>query len=259
MESAIIIRNLSKTFENQVKGRTLEVLAGLDLEIKGGSFVVLHGPNGCGKSTLLHILADVETFISGEVSIFGRNPSELRPGVLFQNYALTLFPWLNVSDNIAFAFNDCYKSQVVKEQAVEDYLAHVGLLSDIKSILKSYPYELSGGQQQLVALARALFGQPKLVLLDEPFSALDANHKRSVSLMIRDRCKQIGATCVSAIHDLDEAILVADNILVLSQVPLRIKGSVNVTFSNGRNASILTTSDFFDYKRRLLEIIDKEI
>jgi len=251
---AIRAVRLTKTYSELDSARpTVSVMQDFLLEVKESSFTVLHGPNGCGKSTLIHILAGVEGYDCGEVEVLGESPDKANIGIVFQNYASTLFPWLNVLENIIFPVHSLHMSKRVAREKAKLLLQEIGF-SEILTRLGAYPYELSGGQQQLVAIARALITEPPVLLLDEPFSALDARHRDDAMLNVQRFCKDKGITCLFAIHDLDDAIVMADSLVILGPAPMRVKGIVNVHFTWPRTRMVLLKADFFELRRNVLEI-----
>lgn len=194
----------------------LEVLCGVDLELKKGEIVTLLGDSGCGKSTLLRLIAGLESANEGIISIDGKvvqdkktfiPPQRRKIAFVFQDYAL--FPHLTVRQNISFGLKDFSK----KEQ--EERIEEVSKMVNISELLKRYPHELSGGQQQRVAIARALATKPEILLLDEPFSNLDTNLKIEVSLELRRLIKELGIGAILVTHNRQEALSISDQIALL--------------------------------------------
>jgi len=258
VDITIDIKSLYKSYRDSTTDRSsIKVLEDFNLQVGRGKFTVLHGPNGCGKSTLIHILAGVEKYDSGTVSVLGKNPEKANIGIVFQNYSATLFPWLNVSDNICFALKDKNISKRDKIKRVKDFVESIKF-TEILDFLDAYPYQLSGGQQQMVAIARALFAEPPVLFFDEAFSALDAQHKENALLQVQQFCKEREITCISAIHDLDEAILIADNLLILSSDPMQIIENIMIKFDRPRKIQLLKSIDFFNLKKQALEIIQRK-
>ncbi|GGA41394.1 ABC transporter ATP-binding protein [Psychrobacillus lasiicapitis] len=208
--SYVVIEGLHKTYG------TNAVLANIDMTIEEGEFVTLLGPSGCGKSTILRIIAGLTDPTSGVVKIEGKNMSNIQPknrevGMVFQSYAL--FPNMTVKENVAFGLKMKKMNESEIEQKVKDALAIVHL-SDKEH---AFPHELSGGQQQRVALARALIVRPKVLLLDEPLSALDAQIRKKLQADLRSIQTELGMTMVLVTHDQEEAMAVSDKIFVMNK------------------------------------------
>jgi len=218
MSQAISVEALGKTFGGQA------ALLDVSFSISDGAFACLVGPSGCGKTTLLRILAGLETPSSGQVTLSGADVTRLSPalrsiGVVFQSYAL--FPNLTAAGNIAFGLHGKDWPQSRKRARIEEVLSLVGL----SGLEKRKPVQLSGGQQQRVALARALAPQPRFLLLDEPFSALDPHVRGVLRSELKDIQRQTGVTTVMVTHDQEEALALADLVVVLRAGRLEQTGS----------------------------------
>lgn len=205
---SILVENISKTFS------TFEALKRVNLEIKNGSFVALLGPSGSGKSTLLRIMAGLESADSGRIWVNGQDASFMKPqqreiGFVFQNYAL--FPHLTVEENISFGLDIRKIDHSLKKQRVQELLQ----LVQLEKFAERYPSQLSGGQKQRVALARALAIEPKVLLLDEPFAALDAKIRKQLRYWLRTLHTHLSLTTVFVTHDHQEALELAHEIVVL--------------------------------------------
>jgi putative spermidine/putrescine transport system ATP-binding protein len=206
----LTLEGLKKSF-----GKT-SVVEDFDLDIGKGEFVSLLGPSGCGKTTVLRMVAGFEMPSSGRIKIEGDDITDLRPsqrniGLVFQSYAL--FPNLSVADNVAFGLKVARLEKAVIEQRVSEMLTLIGL----PKLGARYPFELSGGQQQRVALARALAVRPRVLLLDEPLSALDAKIRVSLRREIRDIQRELGITTIFVTHDQEEALSISDRVVVMNQ------------------------------------------
>ncbi|WJP97375.1 ABC transporter ATP-binding protein [Macrococcus bovicus] len=207
--SYITIKQLVKTFNGK------EVLKMLDLEIEEGSLTTLLGPSGCGKSTLLRSIAGLHPIDSGEIMIDGKRVDHLSPnarniGMVFQNYAL--FPNMTVSENIRFGLDMKKMNKTEAAAKVEKMIELVGL----QGKENAYPRQLSGGQQQRVALARALVTEPKVLLLDEPLSALDAQIRKHLQLLLKKVQMELGITMILVTHDQEEAMALSDYVYILN-------------------------------------------
>lgn len=229
MVGAIEFENIKKSFV-QVDGETVNALNGVNLTINPGEFICLIGPSGCGKSTLLRLLAGLDQATEGNVYLDGERvtkPSYDR-GLVFQNH--TLFPWLNIYDNIAFGLR-ARKIFKEKKETVSEFMELVGL----KGFEKSYPHQLSGGMCQRAALARALIGHPKVLLLDEPLGALDAFTRMNMQDELLRIQNEKNMTMVMVTHDVDEAVYLSDKIVVMSARPAKVEKVVKVELSKPRD------------------------
>jgi NitT/TauT family transport system ATP-binding protein len=213
----IEIRNVSKTFTLQ--GQPIHALKDATLTIRKGEFVTLIGASGCGKSTLLRIIAGFETPTSGEALMWGKPITEPEPqrGMVFQDYAL--FPWLSVRDNIGFGpvSRGLARSQV--KEITDRFIDMVGL----GKFANAYPHQLSGGMRQRVAIARVLANDAEIVLMDEPFGALDAMTRERLQEELLDIWQKTQLTVVFVTHAIEEAILLADRVVVMTPGPGRIE------------------------------------
>ncbi|WP_026508557.1 ABC transporter ATP-binding protein [Butyrivibrio sp. MC2013] len=247
MVNGIRFENVEKIFYTP-SGEEVHALNGVDLEIEEGDFVCFIGPSGCGKSTLLRILAGLDTPTKGSVYLGGdlvTKPGHDR-GLVFQDP--NLFPWLNIRDNVAFALKTRH---IYKENkaAVGEMIDMVGLTG----FEKSYPHQLSGGMCQRAAIARALVGKPKALLLDEPLGALDAFTRMNMQDELLRIHKKEKMTMVMVTHDVDEAVYLANKIVVMSARPAKIEEIINVTLSYPRDRN---NSEFISYRSRILKVLD---
>ena len=218
----------------------VHALADIDLSIAPGEFVSLIGPSGCGKTTLLRVIADLEHITSGSVLVNGVSPHEARLarayGYVFQ--APALFPWRTVLGNVKLPLQIQGRSSAECEAIARQHIERVGL-SGFES---KYPWQLSGGMQQRVAIARALVLDPKLLLLDEPFASVDSQIRLELEDLIANLVMQKKITTIIVTHDIDEAIYLADKVILLSQHPATISKVVPVSLKRPRN-QIITRSD----------------
>src|SRR5437660_2728435 len=226
-----------------------------DFDIPRGKLISVFGPNGCGKSTLINMIAGLVPPDAGEVLFDGRPLSRVKFGYVFQNYREALFPWLPAFDNIAYPLKLMAVSKPERKARVERLIERLGVKID----LALYPYHLSGGQQQLVSIMRALIVEPEILFLDEPFSALDYE----MTLFMREQLQRIfmetGTTTVLVSHDLEEAVYLADRVLLLSRHPARIADYVRYETPRPRGDETLSQPDFVATKAHCLEIFQREV
>lgn len=214
----------------------LQVLDGLELAVHAGESVAVVGPSGAGKSTLLRVLAGLSTPDSGEVRYRGTLVTEPPEGlaVVFQDYSRSLFPWLNVERNVALPLREQGVHRAERRARVERALHAVGL-EDVQRVARAYPWELSGGMQQRVALARAIIAGPQLLLLDEPFAAVDAQTRGDLQDLVLDLRRRLGLSLLTVTHDIDEAVYLADRVLILSSRPAQVVGDLRVELPQPRS------------------------
>ena len=249
------VKNLSKEFsqpKNKIK--TLKVLDNISFKVREGEFIAIFGPNGCGKTTLLNILSGIDKPNSGNVVINQKNPKESKIGFVFQNYNESMLPWRTVAGNIELALEVQGVDEKKKKQITEHLLKKVGLFEH----KDKYFYELSGGMKQLTAICRAFAYEPELLLMDEPFSSLDYSTSRKMGLELLDIWKETRKTTIFVSHDIDEAIFLADKVIVLSSRPAKIKGIIEVKLPRPRRLDILSSKRFFEIRNRILEIFEYE-
>lgn len=232
--------------EKIYQGRSGEVVAlnGVDMEIRENEFVCVVGPSGCGKSTLLNIIAGLERPTSGRVCVKGKevvNPGSER-GVIFQQYAL--FPWLTVKKNVKFGL----KLRGVKEPELSEIADKYIRLVGLEEFGDSYPKELSGGMKQRVAIARAYAVNPEILLMDEPFGALDAQTRTQLQTELLETWEKEKKTCFFITHDVEEAIILAQRVVIMSARPGRVKEIVPVNIPYPRTQETKMTKEFLDLK-----------
>lgn len=223
------IENISKTFKSD--DGEVTALKDINLTIETGQFVSFVGPSGCGKTTMLRIIEGFEKASKGSVKDDGQivtGPSNER-GFIFQNYSL--FPWLNVIDNVIFGLGINGKDENESRQRAMKYLEAVGL----EDFAKRYPHELSGGMKQRVAIIRSLINDSKSLLMDETFSALDIQTKHKLQNQILEICKNENKTIIFVTHDIDEAVFLSDKIVVFSKRPGRVKKIYEIKIEHPRN------------------------
>jgi NitT/TauT family transport system ATP-binding protein len=243
------VKNLGKTYPSP-QGETV-ALKNINFKTHRREFVCVIGPSGCGKSTLIRILAGLESHNSGEVLLDGKPVTGPGPdrGMVFQGY--TLFPWLTVKKNVMFGLEMNNRGKLESESEALQWIDLVGL----GKFADAYPHQLSGGMKQRVAIARALANQPRILLMDEPFGALDAQTRCKMQTHLLEIWKNIDITILFITHDLDEAIFLADRILVLKAHPGEVQELIEVPVPRPRNTGQLFSDEFLATKARLEELI----
>ncbi|MBR0271545.1 MAG: ABC transporter ATP-binding protein [Methanobrevibacter sp.] len=246
---SIEIKNINKSFDG--RGKNLSVLENINLNIEDGELVCLLGPSGCGKTTLLRLIAGLDHPTSGEVIANGEvveKPSGDR-AVIFQQYSL--FPWLTVLQNVTFGLEISGGSKEENIQAAERYLKSVGLL-DFKD---SYPHELSGGMKQRVAIIRSLLNHSPILLMDEPFSALDMQNRHKLQEQLIGVWQRFENTIVFVTHDVDEAVYLADKIVLLDKNPGKIHEIIDVNLERPRKRE---SQEFLALQESIVDKLDME-
>lgn len=248
----VVIDNVVKKFNT----RNGEVVAlnGVNLEIAENEFVCVVGPSGCGKSTLLNMISGLDNPTEGHVLVNGKEvtkPSSER-GVVFQQYAL--FPWLTVRKNIEFGLKIKGCSKEVIRAEVDKYLKMV----DLTQFENSYPKELSGGMKQRVAIARAYAVNPEVLLMDEPFGALDAQTKAQLQSELINTWSQEKKTIFFITHDVEEAVVLAQRIVIMSARPGRIREIINVNLPYPRDQKVRLSPEFMEIKNHIWDEVYEE-
>jgi ABC-type nitrate/sulfonate/bicarbonate transport system ATPase subunit len=250
-EVKLSIEGLTKVFPAGRRGDEVVALGGVDLHVDAGEMVSLVGTSGCGKSTLLRIVAGLEQATSGSVTVEGEpiiGPGPDR-GMVFQGYSL--FPWLDVAGNIAFGLQLAGSSKAQRRARVDELLAIMGLGDHARRL----PKELSGGMRQRVAIARALASEPDLLLLDEPFGALDAQTRLSMHEFLRTVWRRTGATIVLVTHDVDEAVYLSQRVYVMHAHPGRIAEEITLPFEPGLGPAVKRTPQFLDVRDEIHDLL----
>ena len=243
------VKDLCKDFDTPTGKVT--ALRNINFKTHKREFVCVIGPSGCGKSTLIRTLAGLEHHTSGEVLLDGKAVSGPGPdrGMVFQGY--TLFPWRTVKKNVMFGLEMAGRGKVAAEDEAMQWIDLVGL----SKFANAYPHQLSGGMKQRVAIARALANQPRILLMDEPFGALDAQTRAKMQAYLLEIWQNIDITVLFITHDLDEAIYLADRILVLKAHPGEVQELIEVPIPHPRNPEQFLSPEFLATKRRLEELI----
>jgi NitT/TauT family transport system ATP-binding protein len=241
---------ISVTKAYKQSGKPHVVLDKFSMEIYEGEFLSIFGPNGCGKSTLLHLIAGIIEPDDGRIEIdsVGLKPNV---GFVFQNYERSLMPWLTCLDNIAFPLEaETDLSKRDRHEIARAIVKELGLRLPVEH----YPYQMSGGQKQLTCIARAMIRRPSILLLDEPFASLDYQTRLEMQMKLQDIWQKTQVTTVFISHEIDEAIYLADRVLLLSERPAHIAGCFNVPLERPRGLDSLVSSTFVNLRA---EIIDK--
>jgi ABC-type nitrate/sulfonate/bicarbonate transport system ATPase subunit len=249
MQPKMEVRDLFKSFP--VQGKQLMVLQNINLQLFPREFVCLVGSSGCGKSTLLNIVAGLASPSAGQVLVDGdavTGPGSDR-GMVFQGY--TLYPWLTVSENIAFGLELRKMPKAEQRERVSYYLDVVGLTQ----FAKAYPKQLSGGMKQRVAIARALANEPEVLLMDEPFGALDAQTKEQMQQFLLNLWGRTHVTILMITHDVEEAIFLSQRVYVMSSRPGRLKLEVPILLPEQRDLEIKLSPEFVDIKREIIHAL----
>ncbi|MBM2713543.1 ABC transporter ATP-binding protein [Mesorhizobium caraganae] len=231
-----------------------EAVTDASFEVSPGEFVCLLGPSGCGKSTLLGALAGHIKPAAGVLSVDGQPVKDPHPerGIVFQHH--TLFPWKNARDNVAFGLKMRGVKRRQRRLEAEKMLDLVGL----NGFAGRYPGQLSGGMQQRVEIARVLVNQPRLLLMDEPFGALDALTRLRMQELLLDIWEQFRKTILFVTHDIDEALLLADRIIVMQAQPGRIHEEISVPFERPRMTGIIASGEFMRLKQHCLHLLHRD-
>ena len=245
----VTIRGLTKRFSDAT------IYDNFDFDIPRGKLISVFGPNGCGKSTLINMIAGLFPVDAGEILFDGQPISRIRFGYVFQNYREALFPWLRAFDNIAYPLKLMGVAKAESTARVERLVANL----NVKIDLNLYPYQMSGGQQQLVSIMRALIVEPEILFLDEPFSALDYE----MTLFMREQLQRVfvetATTTVLVSHDLEEAVYLSDRILLLSRHPARAVEFVHYDAPRPRTLKTMSEADFISTKAHCLDVFQREV
>jgi NitT/TauT family transport system ATP-binding protein len=249
---ALEARGVRKSYARN--GRALEIIDVERLSVAEGEFITVIGPSGCGKSTFLHIMGGFIGADAGSIRVHGAEVAGPGPdrGMMFQEFAL--FPWKSVAGNIAWGLQAQGFEKAKIDEIVERYLGIMGLAE----FRHHYPAELSGGMKQRVALARVLAFEPKVLLMDEPFGALDAQTREVMQEELTRLWERTGKTIVFVTHDIDEAVYLGDRVVVLSARPARIREEVTIDLPRPRALEVKKSVQCLEYRNRIWDLIRSE-
>jgi NitT/TauT family transport system ATP-binding protein len=251
----IAARGVRMDYAARGSGEPVRVLEGFDLDVREGEFISVLGPSGCGKSTFLSILAGLTQRTGGSIAIDGRALAGINrdQGVVFQGYAL--FPWRSVLDNIAVGLEIRGMGKGPRRRIAQEYLELVGL----QGFGDNYPHELSGGMKQRVAIARSLAYRPDVLLMDEPFAALDAQTREILQGELLRIWEHYKKTIVFITHSLDEAVYLSDRVAVMTQRPGRVKAIIDIPLARPRSAELRNAPEFVALRQRAWEVLKDEV
>ena len=242
----ISLRDISKTYHNA--DGDLLALQGVSFDVRQGEIVTIFGPNGSGKSTLFNIIAGLENPSTGQILLGDKEVGDASVGFVFQNYNESMFPWLSVLDNVLFQLDSQKVPRTESLQKAEHILSKVRLWDH----REKYLYQLSGGMRQLVAISRAFVGDPEFLLMDEPCSALDYQTTKKVDLELLNLWQEKKLTTIVVSHDIDEAVFLADRVIVLSPRPGKVKTIIDVDLPRPRTIEMFTSEKFFEIRSKVL-------
>ncbi len=246
----LAVKGLNKVFMDN-KGQKIHALQDIELHVKEKEFSVIVGPSGCGKSTLLNIVGGLERANSGTVEVDGNLVKEagVDRGMVFQGYSL--FPWLTVRENVEFGLKIKKVSKAKRKEISGRYIDMVGLTGFENAL----PKQLSGGMKQRVAIARTLANNPAMLLMDEPFGALDAQTRLVMQELLSEISKTTETTILFITHDIDEALLLGDKIYVMSRRPGTIKEELTVSYQEKRTHNTLLEPEFIRLKKKIMDML----
>jgi NitT/TauT family transport system ATP-binding protein len=248
------VRGIKKVYES--KDRTVEAVRDLTFTLQAGELACLVGPSGCGKTTLLKIMSGLLDPTAGEVLLEGKRVDGPPPGmaVVFQEYGRSLFPWMTVRENVELPLKQKKLATARRKELVDESLAAVGLAE----AHAAYPWQLSGGMQQRVAIARAVAYEPHVLLMDEPFAAVDAQTRADLEDLIRDLWHRFQVTTLFVTHDIDEAVYLGQRVLILSNSPTVIRDDLAIDLPDERDQLTTRSSPrFAELRARVYEQIHR--
>lgn len=251
-ELKLQIKDLTRIYEGS--NEPVTAIEHVNLEVKKSEFVMIVGPSGCGKTTLINIIGGLDTATTGEVLLDGKAVQGPGPdrGMVFQGYSL--FPWLTVQKNVEFGLKMKKMPAAKRAEIAKKYIDIVGLTGFEDAL----PKQLSGGMKQRVAIARTLANEPEVLLMDEPFGALDAQTRVVMQELLADISRKTGTTILFITHDIDEAVLLGDRIYVLSRRPGCVKEVIDVNIPGERNHNSLVLPEFLETKKKIMDMLWQE-
>lgn len=248
------VRGMRKIYAG--RKRDVEAVRDLTFSVAPGEFVCIVGPSGAGKTTLLRCIGGLLDPTEGEVVLDGTTVTGPPPGmaVVFQEYGRSLFPWLTVEQNVELPLREKGLPKQRRRELVEEALGAVGL----GDFTEAHPYQLSGGMQQRVAIARAVAYEPKVLMMDEPFAAVDAQTRADLEDLVRSLWKRLGVTVLFVTHDIDESVYLAERVLVLSSSPTVVLGDVSVDLGDDRDQLATRSSGRFgELRTEVYELVQR--
>jgi NitT/TauT family transport system ATP-binding protein len=247
----LVCQNVGKIWSSPA-GLSVTALKGVDLTVHHGEFVAILGPSGCGKSTLLELIAGLEPVSSGRIMFDGKAVTGPERGAVMVFQEHSLFPWLSVRDNVGFGLSVKGVPKAEREARVRRLLDRVRL----SRFARHHPHQLSGGMKQRVAIARALVENPDFIMMDEPFAALDFQTRVLMQHFLLEVWLEFRPTIIFVTHHIDEAVLLADRVAVMSAGPGRILDDIRIDLPRPRR---MTDAGFNDYRARLTELLEQEV
>jgi NitT/TauT family transport system ATP-binding protein len=249
--SSLRINRVGKTWQG-ARGLSVEAIADVSLQASSGEFIAILGPSGCGKSTLLELCAGLEPVSRGEILLDEQRVTAPNPKAVMVFQEHSLFPWLNVEDNVVFGLKMKKESRDERRRRGREVLERVKLVK----FARHYPHQLSGGMKQRVAIARALVGNPEFILMDEPFAALDFQTRVLMQQFLLEVWSGFKSTILFVTHHIDEAVLLADRVVVMSAAPGRVLEEVRIDLPRPRS---MTDPAFNGYRVRLTSHMEREV
>lgn len=248
------VRGVSKNFGTAREPHL--AVSKFDLDVFEGEFLSMFGPNGCGKTTLINMIAGITDPDEGAIEFISRRNLNSAVGIVFQNYEQSLMPWRTCLDNVALPLEaQSNMSRRERREKANSVLQELGL----NLPLDHYPYQMSGGQKQLTCIGRAMVNQPSLLLLDEPFASLDYQTRMEMQIKLQDIWQKTQVTTIFVSHEVDEAIYLADRLLLLTSRPARIAAAFDVPLSRPRGLDVFSDPSFVNLKTEILKRFKNEV